>query len=275
MLKIAIIIFREFLEVSILLGIIFAATKNIRNRLFYITSGVMIGIVCSAILTFWARSLQHTFHENGDEIFDVAVMILTIILIGFSSLWMSNANRKIRSNVDNVICDLEQNIFSKIMLTLLIASTIFREGAEIVLYMITFVQAHKSDPGVNYILGFAIGAAGGTIAGIAIYYGLIKVATRYIFKICFTLLVFIAAGLAVQAAGILSSTGLVTSYHTVVWDSSWLISDYSIMGQFLKIMIGYKAKPSGLQIIAYLATLATLFGCAALQNKLSSQKKNS
>ena len=273
MLKIAIIIFREFLEVSILLGIIFAATKHVKNRLFYITSGIMTGIVCSATLTFWARSLQNSFHESGDEIFDVAVIILTIILIGFSSLWMHNADRKIRHNIDYVICDLENNIFSKAMLILLIASTIFREGAEIVLYMITFVGAHKSDPGVNYILGFAIGAAGGTIAGVAIYSGLIKVAARYIFKICFILLAFIAAGLAVQAAGILTSIGIITSYNQVIWDSSWLINDYSITGQFLKVMIGYKAKPNGIQIISYLVTLATLFGCAALQSKLSSRKK--
>lgn len=273
MLKIAIIIFREFLEISILLGIILAATKNVRNRMFYIVSGSMIGVVGSAILSFFARSLQNSFHENGDEIFDASVMILTIILIGFSSLWMNNAGRKIRSSIDNVVCDLEHGMVGKVMLTLLVASTIFREGAEIVLYMITFVQAHKSDPSVNYILGFAIGAFGGMMAGCAIYYGLLKVMSRYIFKVCFILLAFIAAGLAVQAAGILSSIGVITSYHQILWDSSWLVSDNSMLGQFLKVMIGYKAKPNGLQIISYVMTLATLFGIAALQSKLSSKNK--
>lgn len=267
MFQVAVIIFREFLEISLLLGVILAATKNVRNKLVYIVSGIMAGVVGAAFLAFFVRQFGDLLLETADEIIDAGVMIFTVILIGFSSLWMNDAARNIHNNLKQVSRDIEKEWLSKVMLTLLIASTIFREGAEIVLYMASFIHANKSNPGTNYLLGLAIGSLSGSMCGVAIYLGLLKFAGKSIFRVCFILLVFIAAGLAVQAAGLLTSVGAITSYNNVLWDTSWLVSDENMFGQFLKILIGYKAKPNGMQVIFYVTTLVILFGCSVLQSK--------
>ncbi len=272
MLQVAIIIFREFLEISLLLGVILAATKNVRNKLFYIVSGIMTGVLGAAFLAFFVRQFGNLLLETADEMIDAGVMLFTVVLIGFSSLWMNNAAKNIRDNVEQVSQNIEKEWLSKVMLTLLVASTIFREVAEIVLYMASFIHAHKNNPGSNYLLGLAIGSISGTMCGVAIYSGLLKFGGRYIFKICFVLLAFIAAGLASQAAGLLTSVGAITAGNNVLWDTSWLISDGTIVSQFLKVLVGYKAKPNGMQVIFYVATLAILFGCAALQSKRKNKK---
>lgn len=40
-----------------------------------------------------------------------------------------------------------------------------------------------------------------------------------------------------------------------VWDTSWLLDETSIVGKMLHTLFGYTARPSGIQIIVYMATL--------------------
>lgn len=267
MLQVAIIIFREFLEISLLMGVILAATKNVKNKLVYIVGGTMVGVMGAAFLAFFVRQFGDLLLDTRDEMVDAGVTLFTAVLIGFSSLWMNNVAKKIHVNITSVVGNIEQMWLNKVLLTLLVASTIFREGAEIVLYMVSFIHANKTDPGSNYLLGLALGSISGVLCGIAMYCGLLKFAGRSIFRVCFVLLAFIAAGLAVQAAGLLTSIGVITSYNHILWDTSWVVSDGSLIGQFLKVLIGYKAKPNGMQVIFYVTTLVILFGCAALQSK--------
>ena len=72
------------------------------------------------------------------------------------------------------------------------------------------------------------------------------------------LLALLAAGMAAQAIRFLQAAGVVTALHTRLWDTSWLLSDSSIAGRMLHVLVGYTDKPTGLQLLAYLATLATI-----------------
>jgi high-affinity iron transporter len=57
----------------------------------------------------------------------------------------------------------------------------------------------------------------------------------------------------------LQAAGLVTALRDKIWDTSWLLSDSSIVGRMLHVLVGYTAKPTALQLVAYIATLATMF----------------
>ena len=58
---------------------------------------------------------------------------------------------------------------------------------------------------------------------------------------------------------VLQAAGIVTALRDKIWDTSWLLSDSSIVGRMLHVLVGYTAKPTALQLVAYLATLATMF----------------
>jgi high-affinity iron transporter len=43
-----------------------------------------------------------------------------------------------------------------------------------------------------------------------------------------------------------------------VWDSSWLLTDGSVLGRILHILVGYDARPSGMMLVFYLVTASLL-----------------
>ena len=75
MFKIALVVFREFLEISMVLGIICAATKSIQNSTLYITAGIMSGIIAAALLAFFITKLTFSFSGLGEEYLDVQTII--------------------------------------------------------------------------------------------------------------------------------------------------------------------------------------------------------
>lgn len=264
MFKIAIVIFREFLEIAILLGIVLAATKEVRGRTIPIVTGIMIGIVGASLLAFFTNSLASSYGGLGDEVFDAVIILLTVLVISWTVLWMQGYGAQVKQEVGQVVSRIKAGSSSKVVLTLIVASTIFREGSEIVLFVYSLSSSQQVS-GDSYLIGLFLGAVTGSLFGIAIYWGLLKFAGKYVFRICFVLLVFIAAGLASEAAGILTSSGIITTLTETAWDSSWLISDSSTMGKLLKVLVGYDAKPNVMQLLFYSTVVALLFGLSSVQ----------
>ncbi|HJD65220.1 MAG TPA: FTR1 family protein [Rickettsia endosymbiont of Diachasma alloeum] len=255
MFKIALIVFRECLEISLLVGIILAVTKHIEKSRIYIIAGGMLGVVSASIFAFFTRKLSLSFGGMGDEIFDSGIMILITILLSWTIIWMQGYGTKVKQHINNISTKIHEGNSSYLMLVFLVASTILREGAEIIIlvYSISSVETITSS---NYIQGLIIGATSGFLLGLIIYFGLIKIANqKYIFKISTILLMLIAGGFAASAAGILTSSGLVMFLSDQVWDSSWLVADRSMTGKILHIVTGYIARPNGLQVLAYFTTI--------------------
>ncbi|WP_341751323.1 MULTISPECIES: FTR1 family protein [unclassified Candidatus Tisiphia] len=258
MFKIALVVFRECLEIALLLGVILAVTKQLEKSRIYIIAGVMLGTVSAALFAFFTRSITVAFSGLGDEIFNSGVILLTVALIGWTIVWMQGYGIKIKQNLNDLSVKISSGDSSYIMLVLIVAATILREGMEIIIlvYSISSVEIIDSN---SYLLGLIIGIVSGLTLGVIIYLGLIKIVNQqYIFRISSILLMLVASGFAAEAAGILSSSGIITILSDQLWDSSWLISDRSIYGKFLKMITGYIARPNGLQVVFYVCTLGLI-----------------
>lgn len=258
MFKIALVVFRECLEIALLLGIILAVTKQIEKSRIYIIAGSMLGIVLAALFAFFASTIAVSFSGMGDELFNAAIILLTVILISWTIIWMQGYGIKIKQNFNDLSNKIHSGDSSKIMLVLIVAATILREGMEIIILVYSIASVEVID-GNSYLLGLLIGMVSGFLLGIIIYLGLIKLTKQqYIFRISSTLLMLIAGGFAAEAAGILTSSGIIMTLSDQLWDSSWLISDRSIYGKCLNIITGYIARPNGLQVIFYMATIISI-----------------
>jgi len=44
-----------------------------------------------------------------------------------------------------------------------------------------------------------------------------------------------------------------------MWDTSWLLSEGSIMGKLMHTLIGYTERPTELQLVVYVGTLFAMF----------------
>jgi len=102
---------------------------------------------------------------------------------------------------------------------------------------------------------------------VALYLGLMRIPTRYLFAVTGALIVLLAAGMTAQASLYLSQAGWLPILNPVLWDSSGLLSEKSLVGQLLHTLIGYVDRPSGIQLIAYVTTIVVIVGLTRLVNK--------
>ena len=66
----------------------------------------------------------------------------------------------------------------------------------------------------------------------------------------------LAAGLAGQAFATLAQIGAVPTLGDEIWNTAWLLRDDTLVGRALHVITGYTDRPSGIQLLAYVVTLA-------------------
>ena len=64
--------------------------------------------------------------------------------------------------------------------------------------------------------------------------------------------------MAAQAIAFLRQANILTALDETVWDTSWILSDSSLLGRALHTLIGYVDQPTAMQLIVYAATLAVI-----------------
>jgi high-affinity iron transporter len=255
MFQTSIIVFREILEVALVVGILAAATVGVRGRIRWICYGLIFGALGSAVIAFFADKISSSLNGRGQEAFNGIILIIAAIMIAWTLVWMKKHAKEISGNLKKVgkkVTDGEQSITAIAAIT---ALSVFREGAEIVLFSYGIYAS-----GTNLyeiISGAGIGLISGTIIGVALYYGLIKTG-KHFFTVTSWMLIFLTSGMIASGVGFLVSGDFVPAIKYQVWDSSFLISDSSLVGIILNMLTGYISKPSGIQILVYISTLSIL-----------------
>lgn len=266
MFKIAIVVFRECLEIALLLGVIMAVTNPIKNSKVYIILGTMLGVIGAAIFALFARTITSSFSGLGDEILDAGIILATSMLISWTVVWMQGYTHKVRKNLSTLSEKIVAGNASKFTLVVVVMMAILREGSEIILFIYS-ISSTENLTVDNYLTGLAAGAFSGLLVGTILYKGLMKYTGKYVFLVSTVLLTLIAAGLASEAAGILTSAGFIEVFNTQLWDTSLIVSNSSVLGKILNIFIGYDSRPNGMQVIFYLSTILITVSMMKLQAK--------
>jgi len=119
-----------------------------------------------------------------------------------------------------------------------------------------------TEPTRDIVVGLALGAGAGAVIGTLLYFGLVRIPVRHFFRVTGWLIVALAAGLAAQSARFLEQANVLPALASAVWDTSSLLTESSLPGQLLHVLVGYTARPSGLQLVFYAVTLVTLIVAA-------------
>ncbi len=256
MLATSIIIFREVLEVSIILGVLLAATRGLAYRGVLVWTGLGVGIAGAGILAYFAESISQAMEGMGQEVFNALILFLAAILIGWTTIWMKKHGRELTQRLKHVGLSLIHGEKPLYTLAIVIALAVLREGSEMVLFTYGVIASGESI--TSALLGCFIGLVLGSAVGMAIYYGLLRVSTKYLFSVTSWLLAFVAAGMAAQATNFLVQAGYLPELISPVWDTSSLLSESSIVGKILHTLLGYSERPSGIQLIIYIITLGVI-----------------
>ena len=254
--KIAIIVFREILEIALVISILVAATQSIKGRNKWIFSGIALGVLGAAFLAFFTDNISQSFEGSGQEIFNGTILPASSAMISWTVIWMKKYGRKISADLKQLgksVADGNESLFA---LMPVVAFAVLREGAEVVLF--SYGAFVSGDNIIDLVTGAAIGLFSGLAVGFGLYFGLLKMLGIYFFSVTSWLLIFLAAGMVAQAIGFFSHANLIPEIIYPLWDSSFLIDEKGILGRVLHALIGYIAKPSAAQMIAYVAAILAL-----------------
>ena len=262
MLSTAIVIFRESLEISLIMGIVLAATRDLPKRMFWIIGGMMAGISGAGAVAYFADEISNAASGVGQELFNAGILTTAALFIGWTALWMRKHVRGMSAKLRQVGMDVTAGNLPRYSLSMIIALAMLREGSEIVLFIYGMIASGET--ATSIISGSLLGTMLGVAAGVAFYAGLIRMSAKYMLQVTSWILMLLVAGLASQAVGFLTAAGYFDNMSRPLWDSSWLLSDGSLVGQALHSLIGYCAKPSSIQVLSYVATLGLLVGLISL-----------
>jgi high-affinity iron transporter len=267
----ALIVFREIVEISLIISIMAASTQGIKNRNTYLIKGILIGILGAIILAFFTTKLDTLFDGFGQEIFAIVNIIAAILLIGYTIIWMKQNSKELVNNIKLTGADVVNKIKPTSAIYLMIAAAVFREGSEIVLFLNGLYVSNTS--AYEIIQGFLLGLGAGILFGLLLYKGLLAHLTyKYIFKVTSVLLTIFSASLAAKLANLLTAANIINCLNTPIWNSSSFIKDTSFLGRALNIIIGYEANPTGLQVIFYFATFLMFYLVVNYTNNNSLKK---
>jgi len=261
MLAALVIVFREVLEAGLIVGVVLAASRGVAGRSAAVSLGVLAGIIGSIIVATFAARISEAFDGRGQELFIAAILLFAVVMLAWHVVWMAEHAREMTQQLRKLGSDVGAGTQSLFALGAAVAITVMREGSEVVLFMTGIVIQGKDTAGELFV-----GSIGGLLLGgavsLGLYFGLASIPLKRMFSVTGVLVTLLAAGLAASAIQQLSNAGVLNVLDTSLWDTSWLLSETSWPGRILHVLIGYMDRPTGMQLIAYAATAAAIFGLA-------------
>jgi high-affinity iron transporter len=285
------ITFREALEALLIVGVIIMYLKRIDQSKW--TKWVWLGVILALISSYGVALLFQVvltgYHMLGTEIYlKIGIMLISTILLTHMVLFITKQSQDIQHKVQARITHILTvgSILNMIIHSYLV---VLREGVETVFF---FAAISNGDigkviqsPGALYGLIAAIGV------GLVFFRGTRKIPLHLFFKATSVFMILIAAGLFVQAIGILQDRHILGSvYKTAggelgeVYNIEWFMPEHPTdyeqyvrdygeeplfngqIGIFMKAFLGYTHNPSAEEFAFYWLYYMVVLGLIVWQN---------
>jgi high-affinity iron transporter len=256
MLGTGLLVFREVLEAALIVSIVCAATRGVAARGRWVGAGIATGVLGALLVAFFADRIAAAVSGIGQELFNATVLLAAVVMIAWHAIWMASHGRELAMQMKSVGGAVQSGSRPLSALLIVVAIAVLREGSEVVLFL--YGQAASGAGSLEIAGGIALGIVGGVAIGFALYFGLLGIPMRHFFSATNWLMLLLAAGLASQAAGFLIQADVLPPLGNSVWDTSRLLSDGSLLGKTLHTLIGYDARPAGMQLLFYAITATTI-----------------
>ena len=253
----AIIVFREVLEASLLVGIVAAATRAVPARNRWLAAGILAGLAGSALVALFTERIAAMASGIGQELFNASILGLAVLMLAWHNIWMSAHGAALAADARSIGGAIRDGRRECSVLLVVVGLAVLREGSETVLFLYG-IAASGGTASSGMLAGGLAGLALGVAAGYVLYAGLVRLPMRWIFAATGVLVLFLAAGMASQAARFLIQADVLPSLVEPLWDTSALVPENSAVGTVLHSLVGYDARPAGMQIVFYVAVLVAI-----------------
>ena len=245
-----ILILQEILEAALLLSVLLAVNQQLghyfagtrRLTLHWYGAAIAVGIVGAAVFAWAMPTVTEWFDYVGQE---VTHAIMHVVVIGC----LYAHCRFLQVKPERLAA---RDLGAGLTLVVVIALAITREGAETFLYLNGIWGTPTAV--MPALLGTGVAGGIGISAGILLYYSLVSFSRTMTLRIGLILLALFAGNMALQCIQLLMQADWIP-VTPQLWDTSALLTEYSVTGQLLYSLIGYEATPSLAQAIGYVAAV--------------------
>jgi high-affinity iron transporter len=102
MVALLVIVFREVLEVGLIVGIVLAATRGVSGRGWWIGAGIAGGIVAALVVAGLAERIRHLFAGAGRQTLEAAILMVAVVMLGWTLVWLSAHGREMAAELRQV-----------------------------------------------------------------------------------------------------------------------------------------------------------------------------
>lgn len=251
--------FREGLEAFLIISIILRYIGKTNNLSYkkYVYYGALTGIVASVVLGGILAIISNALSMAGEiaKIWESAASIAALVLVTTFILWMIKNSGNMSGEIEGKV----QTNLSKQGIFWVSAIMIAREGAEIAIFSFT---GKYSLPSISAGIAIAL------IISVLIYFSLIKVNLKTIFKI--TLIYLILQAGFLLGYGIHEGLSALNDLGKIAQDSIWLTKAFNLsdtilnhkegaIGIPLYVLFGWYSKPEIVQFLTQYAYTITIF----------------
>lgn len=257
MISALVIVFREMLEMSLVLGVLLAATRGMPGSRRWIGLGGIAGAGGAILIALFMEELENSVTGDGEFLFNAGLLMLASVLIAWTVIWMSRNGREMAARMRHVGQSVVEGELPRTALAIVSMTAVMREGGEAVFFLFGAAKSIQDD-GFSMMLGGFLGVALGALVGYVIYKGLVHIPLKHLFGVIGWVLILLAAGMASQAVQNLVVIGVLPPLIDPIWNSSGWLPESGFLGEVLHVMIGYSDHPSGMQILIFLLSLVVI-----------------
>lgn len=262
----AVIVFREVLEAAILIGIVAAATQSIPGRNRWLGAGLFAGLCGAGLIAAFTDVIGAMASGIGQELFNAIVLGAAVLMLAWHNIWMASHGAELAASARAVGQAIRNGQQECSVLLVVVGLAVLREGSETVLFL-SGIAANEGSSTSTMLLGGGIGMVLGIAVGYTIYAGLLRIPMRWFFNATGLLVLLLAAGMASHAARFLIQADVLPSLAAPLWDTSEVLPETSILGMLLQSLIGYDARPAGMQMVFYISVFLIISTGMKLANR--------
>lgn len=255
MLDAVLLVLREVLEAALFISLLLALSAQLGLAWRWERVAVPLGLLASWISSRMAGELAEAFDGTGQELLNGALYLTAIVsfIVLATLLVPAIAGRRAAIAKPRVLYA---------MFVLIVTCSMAREGSEVWIYLSGFVGNASAMSAA--LMGGLIGTGIGLSLCALVYYAFSFLGRRTFLTVFFALATLVVGGLSMQLAKLGLQTGWLAS-GPPIWDTTWLVSERSWLGQLLHALFGYDANPDTLQAVFYFAALLAVGAGAVLQ----------
>ena len=255
-----ILFLRDALPIFVISIILISMLQQQGIKLQWYYPALLTGVMLSLILLNTTDEVAHTLDDTGREWFYACLYIVCYFISLLLLSQLAIVKRPLSAGRLTLIrlCAMALTV---IVMTL--------NGANFLIYITGFWYQNNASNAL--VAGVTLGV--GICASIAVLlYFLMAFIERYCRLIREVLLIVFSVGLLIKATKLLIQIDVLPG-NSLLWDSNYLITENSELGQLFTVFFGYDATPTLLQLLLYISAIVIAFALIFFSSTLSKSKR--